>query len=250
MRARRGGIHLGSRDGARRGPRVHRVADLLEGAHGLGLRALDEGAIGRRAHFQIVVRLGIWIEQIADLFVVDLHHRKGDLQIDVACGELGLLLEDGVAHLRHDALVRPVADKRVRLTRASLAIRKQAAVEALESVIEHALAQAQVHEPLIGVLHTKRARRRPAAPVAYGIVAAARQAQIRLRFIEDIEAIVAPVREVEGKLLFLLLIRVGDDRGWSLHANDALGIALLLTAVEGTHAHGDLDRLGHRLKPA
>lgn len=49
------------------------------------------------------------------------------------------------------------------------------------------------------------------------------------RIIKHVEAIVAPVRIVEGKIFLLLGIRVHNERGSASHPNDACRVALLLT---------------------
>jgi hypothetical protein len=51
---------------------------------------------------------------------------------------------------------------------------------------------------------------------------------------------VAPVGVIEGELLLLVRLGIDDRSDRSLHADDDLGIFLLLARVEGAHTHGHL----------
>jgi hypothetical protein len=83
--------------------------------------------------------LSSWDEEVLNLFVVYFYHTAGDFKIDcfiLICVYSG---KDLVADLRHDPFVRPVADHRVTLARASLPIGEKTGVVTVPSCIQNRL---------------------------------------------------------------------------------------------------------------
>ena len=90
------------------------------------------------SHFQaLFVAQLLWVAQITNNFVVDLHHREANLKHRLIAALLFALdlVEQVLANSRYDALVLTVADDRVRLSATRLAIGEQRRIVAVESIL-------------------------------------------------------------------------------------------------------------------
>ena len=163
------------------------------------------------ANLQTTCRLlhGVFLEQVLNFFIIDLQHRELNLVGDCAVGVVLDPLKNLFTCLRHDALVRPVADHGVTFARARLPIGKQAAVVALPGVVEHLLAEGVVARCLVGVLGGGRVRYRDAVFV-------------------DLEAVMGPEAVVESERANAFLVDgvasawILEDRLGTLHVNAEL----------------------------
>jgi hypothetical protein len=148
-----GVVHLGAGDSSATVAQLHPPQNLTDPTDGNLGEILDVGAVGGGlANLEVVGRIAARGEQIANMLVVDLEVRDPNSEVNIGRIVLVNALEQVSASARDEPRILRSAHHGVTLSRASLAVGKDAGVISLKVVVQKVFSQILVNIFLVGVV--------------------------------------------------------------------------------------------------
>lgn len=141
VRAGRGLVHGGSRDGTVAIALVNLPLDLFVVGTGLFRGAVYPDLVSRLPDLEALALLTGAAEQVEDALHVNLHHLNCQLERYLLIRVRIYALEDLCTGGRNDTFVRAVAEETVRFAGTSLSVGKGGAVKTLPGLLEDACAE-------------------------------------------------------------------------------------------------------------